>query len=112
MGIIVASALATFIYRESKVDEPILPIGFFKNKNFVLLMGIASLFGAGFMGSILYLTQFNQQVFGATPTESGSDVLPMIGGLDAFKYWVRSDSSLGSVSTRYSCKSVSCSPRS
>ena len=81
MGIIVASALATFIYRESKVDEPILPIGFFKNKNFVLLMGIASLFGAGFMGSILYLTQFNQQVFGATPTESGLMLLPMIGGL-------------------------------
>ncbi len=33
------------------------------------------------MGSILYLTQFNQQVFGATPTESGLMLLPMIGGL-------------------------------
>lgn len=81
MAVIVAAALVAFIYRESKVDEPILPLGFFKNKNFVLLMGIASLFGAGFMGSILYLTQFNQQVFGATPTESGLMLLPMIGGL-------------------------------
>jgi len=39
------------------------------------------LFGAAFLGSILYLTQFNQQVFGATPTESGLMLLPMIAGL-------------------------------
>ena len=81
MGAVIAAALVAFIRHESKVKEPILPISFFKNKNFVLLMGIASLFGAGFMGSILYLTQFNQQVFGATPTESGLMLLPMIGGL-------------------------------
>jgi len=39
------------------------------------------LFGSSFMGSILYLTQFNQQVFGATPTESGLMLLPMVGGI-------------------------------
>jgi MFS family permease len=33
------------------------------------------------MGSILYLTQFNQQVFGATPTQSGLMLLPMVGGI-------------------------------
>lgn len=81
MGTIVAVSLAAFIWRENRVAEPILPISFFKNKNFVLVMGIASLFGAGFMGSILYLTQFNQQVFGASPTESGLMLLPMVGGL-------------------------------
>ncbi len=81
MAVIVVAALAAFIWREKRVEEPILPLGFFKNKNFVLLMGIASLFGAGFMGSILYLTQFNQQVFGASPTVSGLMLLPMVGGL-------------------------------
>lgn len=81
MGIIVAAALAVFIWHEKRVTEPILPLSFFANKNFVLIMGIASLFGAGFMGSILYLTQFNQQVFGASPTESGLMLLPMVGGL-------------------------------
>ena len=39
------------------------------------------LFGSAFMGSILYLTQFNQQVFGATPTDSGRMLLPMVGGI-------------------------------
>ena len=33
------------------------------------------------MGSILYLTQFNQQVFGASPTESGLMLLPMVAGI-------------------------------
>ena len=36
-------------------------------------MRVLQRFGAAFMGSILYLTQFNQQVFQATTTESGSD---------------------------------------
>ena len=78
---IVGAAIAGFIWVEKKASQPILPLNFFKNRNFVLIMTIATLFGAAFMGSILYLTQFNQQVFGATPTESGLMLLPMVGGL-------------------------------
>ena len=44
-------------------------------------MVIAMLFGVGFMGSILYLTQFNQQVFGANATESGLMLIPMVAGI-------------------------------
>ncbi|RWZ78314.1 MAG: MFS transporter [Candidatus Microsaccharimonas sossegonensis] len=78
---IVVLAGISFIAVERRVKEPILPIGFFKKKNFVLLVAVAALFGAAFMGSILYLTQFNQQVFGATPTQSGLMLLPLVGGL-------------------------------
>ena len=78
---VVAAATAAFVWVEHKAKEPILPLSFFKNRNFMLIMGVATLFGAAFMGSILYLTQFNQQVFGATPTESGLMLLPMIAGL-------------------------------
>lgn len=81
MFAIVAASVAGFIWVERRAKEPILPLFFFKNRNYVLIMGIATLFGAAFMGSILYLTQFNQQVFEATPTESGLMLLPMIGGL-------------------------------
>src|SRR5690606_15731237 len=66
---------------ERRAKEPILPLRLFKNRNFVLIMAIATLFGAAFLGAILYLTQFNQQVFGASPTESGLMLLPMIAGL-------------------------------
>lgn len=78
---IVAAAVAAFVWVERRAKEPIIPLSFFRNRNFVLIMGIATLFGAAFMGSILYLTQFNQQVFQATPTESGLMLLPMIVGL-------------------------------
>jgi len=78
---IVALAVAAFVYVEHKAKEPILPLRFFKNANFVKIIVIAMLFGSAFMGSILYLTQFNQQVFGASPTESGLMLLPMVGGI-------------------------------
>ncbi len=81
MFTVVGLAVAGFIYAEHKAQDPIIPLRFFKNRNFVLILGIAALFGAAFMGSILYLTQFNQQVFGATPTESGLMLLPMVGGI-------------------------------
>jgi EmrB/QacA subfamily drug resistance transporter len=81
MYTIVVAAGAAFILVENRVKEPILPLEFFKNKNFVLLVAAAGLFGAAFMGSILYLTQFNQQVFGASPTESGLMLIPMVSGL-------------------------------
>lgn len=81
MLFIIAVASAGFIYTEHKAAQPILPLRFFKNRNYVLVLTIALLFGAAFMGSILYLTQFNQQVFGATPTDSGLMLLPMVAGI-------------------------------
>ena len=81
MAAVVTVSVVLFIYFENRAKEPILPLRFFENRNFSLVMTIATLFGVGFMGSILYLTQFNQQVFGATPTESGLMLLPMIAGL-------------------------------
>lgn len=81
MGTIVVVATVGFILVERRAKEPIIPLTFFRNRNFVLIMGVATLFGAAFLGAILYLTQFNQQVFGASPTESGLMLLPMIAGL-------------------------------
>ena len=81
MFTVVALAVGALLWTEKRAREPILPLHMFKNRNFVLIMGIATLFGSAFMGSILYLTQFNQQVFSATPTESGLMLLPLVGGL-------------------------------
>ena len=81
MGVIITVATAAFVWAEHRSEEPILPLRFFKNRNFSLVIGVATLFGVGFMGAILYLTQFNQQVFGASPTDSGLMLLPMVAGL-------------------------------
>jgi len=78
---IVAVAISAFVVVENRAKEPILPMYFFKNRNFIVIIVIAALFGAGFLGSILYLTQFNQQVFGASPSVSGLMLLPLVAGL-------------------------------
>ncbi len=78
---IVAVSLTALIIVERRANEPIIQLNFFKNRNFLVIMIMALLHGAAFLGSILYLTQFNQQVFGATPTQSGLMLLPMIAGL-------------------------------
>lgn len=72
-----------FVLAETKAKEPVLPLEFFRHKNFVLVITIALLFGGAFLGSIIYITQFNQQVFGASPTESGLMILPLVAGLMA-----------------------------
>lgn len=81
MGSIVALGIVAFLWIESRSKEPIVSLALFKNRNFSLILVAMTLFGASFMGSILYLTQFNQQVFGATPTDSGLMLLPMVGGM-------------------------------
>lgn len=78
MGAIVVAAFVGFFKTERKARQPILPMRYFRNRNFLLLMSVSTLFGAAFIGAIIYLTQFNQQVFGASPTESGLMLLPMV----------------------------------
>ncbi len=81
MAGIVAAGLVALIAVERRAEQPTLPLKTFKNMNFLRIVGVSILFGVGFMGSILYLTQFNQQVFGASPTESGLMLLPMMAGI-------------------------------
>ncbi len=81
MAGIIALSVGALIYVEKRAQQPTLPLKNFANVNFLRIVGVSILFGVGFMGSILYLTQFNQQVFGASPTESGLMLLPMMAGI-------------------------------
>lgn len=72
---------AIFVYVERRAKQPIIPLRFFKVRTFSLMMLVTFLFGAAFLGAILYLTQFNQQVFGATASSAGLMLLPMVGGM-------------------------------
>lgn len=72
---------ALFIHAERKAKQPIIPLRFFKVRTYSLMMITTLLFGAAFLGAILYLTQFNQQVFGATASTAGLMLLPMVGGM-------------------------------
>lgn len=74
---------AAFVVVETRAKEPIIPLRFFRNRTFALLTVVILLFGAAFLGAILYLTQFNQQVFGATPSQAGLMLLPLMAGMMA-----------------------------
>ena len=81
--LLTVSALAalSFVLIERRAKQPILPLRFFANRTYSLIMVASGLFGAAFMGAILYLTQFNQQVFGATASQAGLMLLPMVVGI-------------------------------
>lgn len=74
-------AAALFVVIEHRAKHPTLPLRFFKKQVYTLLSIATLLFGAAFMGSILYLTQFNQQVYGASASQAGLMLLPMVGGM-------------------------------
>ncbi len=78
---IAALSTASFIWAETKAKQPIIPLEFFKKRTFTLMTVATLLFGAAFLGAILYLTQFNQQVFGASASTAGLMLLPFMAGM-------------------------------
>lgn len=81
LWIVAVVSAVLFVKVERNAKQPILPLSFFKNQTYAILTVVTLLFGAAFMGSILYLTQFNQQVYGASASEAGFMLLPMVGGM-------------------------------
>lgn len=80
---VAALGIIGFIYAESKTKEPIVPLHFFRDRTFTAAMISLLFFGAAFLAVILYITQFNQQVFGASATQSGIMLLPLILAMSA-----------------------------
>jgi EmrB/QacA subfamily drug resistance transporter len=71
-----AIVFALFILWELRVEEPMLPMRFFKNRVFTLA-NVASLFMFfGMFGSIFLLSQFFQSIQGYSPLGSGVRILP------------------------------------
>ncbi|KRD99266.1 multidrug transporter [Bacillus sp. Root239] len=72
--------IGLFIWVESKVVEPIVPLHLFKNRNILVLSLLVFTVGCGLMGSFSSFPYFAQNVLGLTPTESGYLTLPMMVG--------------------------------
>jgi EmrB/QacA subfamily drug resistance transporter len=83
LGLVAVAAvtLAAFLVVERRVAEPILPLSIFKNRNFAVISVIGFLLGFTMFGAINYLPLFQQTVQGASATNSGLLLLPMMAGL-------------------------------
>nr|AFB35617.1 EsmT5 [Streptomyces antibioticus] len=74
-------ALVAALYVESRVAEPIIPLGIFRNRT-VSLTTLSSLFvGVAMFGGTVFLSQYFQVSLGKSPTVAGLMSLPMILGL-------------------------------
>lgn len=75
-----AALLVAFIVVERRAEDPILPLSLLKRP--VIAMGtiIGALMGAVMMGAVMYTPLFMQAVLGATPTEGGTTIAPMLIG--------------------------------
>ncbi len=82
--ILIALAVAGFIAFlrvETKVEHPILPLGVFRNLNFTLAAALSFVVGFALFGGMIFLPQFQQYVQGASATNSGLLLLPLMAGL-------------------------------
>ncbi|GAA2713470.1 MDR family MFS transporter [Micromonospora olivasterospora] len=73
-------ALVAFGFVERRAPEPILPLGLFANRNFALISVIGFLLGFAMFGAMNFLPLFQQTVQGASATNSGLLLLPMMFG--------------------------------
>jgi len=74
--------IAAFIVSEKLMgDDALIPLKLFKNSTFSMSTVLGVLVGFGMFGAMMTIPLYLQLVLGATPTESGFLMLPMILGL-------------------------------
>ncbi|MEV0916243.1 MDR family MFS transporter [Streptomyces sp. NPDC049967] len=72
------ASLAGFVFVETKAAEPIIPLHIFRNLNFTLMSVVGFMAGFVMFGAVLFLPLFQQSVQGASATNSGLLLLPML----------------------------------
>jgi EmrB/QacA subfamily drug resistance transporter len=81
LAVIALVTLIMFGFAEGRAAEPILSLALFKNRNFTLVSIIGFLVGFAMFGAISFLPLYQQRVQGASATNSGLLLLPMMAGL-------------------------------
>lgn len=70
-------ALLIFMFIETRVKSPVMPLSLFRNSIVTVSNVIGFLMNAGMMGALIYLPFFVQGVEGISPTYSGYVTMPM-----------------------------------
>ncbi len=83
LSLLVAAGVLTaiFLWWESRVAEPILPLDLFRIPTVRVGGGVGFLVGFAMFGAIVYLPVYLQIVMGVSPTKSGLMLLPLMFGL-------------------------------
>ena len=78
LGLVVG---VVFIWIESRADDPIVPLALFRLRTFTISVAAMFFAGFGFLTGIIFLPRWFQAVAGASATESGYNILPLLVGL-------------------------------
>jgi EmrB/QacA subfamily drug resistance transporter len=68
--------IAAFAFAETRVKEPMLPLGFFRNRSFTAAQAGAFAISASFFAVFLYTTLYLQNVLGLSAIETGLVYMP------------------------------------
>jgi EmrB/QacA subfamily drug resistance transporter len=80
MALTVGATLA-FLFVESRASEPVLPLTLFKMNVFTVTSAIGFVSGALMFGSLTFIPLYLQISKGASPTQSGLEMIPMTIGI-------------------------------
>ncbi|MER6102828.1 MFS transporter [Streptomyces sp. NPDC001832] len=76
-----AGTALLFLVVEHRAAEPVIPLRLFRDSIFNVTALVGAVVGVALFGAASYLPTFLQMVDGATATESGLLMLPMMGGI-------------------------------
>jgi EmrB/QacA subfamily drug resistance transporter len=72
--------LVLFLRLERRAAEPILPLGLFHDRVFSTASAISFVAGLALFGTVTFMPLYLQTVRGSSPTASGLELLPVMGG--------------------------------
>lgn len=81
MIVVSVVGLFAFLWAEARAEEPILPLSLFRNSVFSVTSAIGFIVGLALFGAVTFLPIYLQIVKGVSPTASGLQLVPMMGGL-------------------------------
>jgi EmrB/QacA subfamily drug resistance transporter len=70
-----------FVWWESRAPDPIIPLHLFRNRTFTISVTAMFLAAFGFFSAVVFLPRWFQVVAGSTATDSGYQLLPLLGAL-------------------------------
>lgn len=73
--------LSGFVWADRRASEPVLPLRLFRNRVFSVTSAVGLIVGFALIGSVTFLPLFQQVVKGLSPTQSGLQLIPLMGGV-------------------------------
>ncbi len=81
------AAVAAFIWIETRAEDPVIPLGLFRNPIFINATAIGFTLGLGMFAAIAFVPTFLQMSSGTSAAASGLLMLPMMAGMMGTSIW-------------------------